>query len=129
MIKDYRLMVLLAFVGFVALGMSLFKAMNQEFVGYQKAYYKKLGVEDFFVEIKQVNVKTPSGIMVDRCQSCHIGASNPDAAGFEQPLTMHPPIVAGAEKDPHEFGKIGCAVCHDGNGRALKAHDAHSTLR
>jgi mono/diheme cytochrome c family protein len=63
--------------------------------------------------------------MVDRCQSCHIGASNPGAAGFEAPLATHPPIVPEAEKDPHDFGKIGCAVCHDGNGRALELHDAH----
>jgi mono/diheme cytochrome c family protein len=125
MIKDYRIMVLLAFVGFVALGMSIFKEMNQEFTGYQKAYYKDLGVEDFTVEIKQINVPTPKGNMVDRCQSCHIGASNPDAANFEQPLTTHPSIVHGAKKDPHDFGKIGCVVCHDGNGRALKEHDAH----
>jgi mono/diheme cytochrome c family protein len=125
MIKDYRLLLALAFVGFIAFGMSLFKEANPVFASHQKAYYKQLGVEDFTVEIKQVNVKTPSGAMVDRCQSCHIGASNPDAAGFEQPLAYHPPVVPGASKDPHEFGKIGCVVCHDGNGRALKEHDAH----
>jgi mono/diheme cytochrome c family protein len=125
MIKDYRLLVLLAFIGVVTFGMSLFKEMNPDFAKYQKTYYKDLAVEDFSVEIKQVNVKTPSGIMVDRCQSCHIGAANPEAAGFEQPLAAHPSIVHGAEEDPHEFGKIGCVVCHDGNGRALEEHDAH----
>jgi mono/diheme cytochrome c family protein len=125
MIKDYRIMVVLAFLGFVTVAMSLFKEMDLDFVGYQKDYYKQLEVEDFSVEIKQVNVPTPKGNMVDRCQSCHIGASNPDAAGFEQPLTTHPSIVKGAEEDPHEFGKIGCTVCHDGNGRALEQHDAH----
>ncbi len=126
MIKDYRIMLALAFVGFVALGLSLFKEMNLDYTGHQKAYYNALGVEDFLVEIKQVNVKTPSGgMMVDRCQSCHVGASNPDAAGFEEPLAAHPPIVSGVEKDPHDFGKMGCVVCHDGNGRALKEHDAH----
>jgi sulfur oxidation c-type cytochrome SoxX len=118
-------MLALAFVGFVALGLSFYKEANPEFSRHQKTYYKQLGIEDYSVEIKQVNVKTPSGIMVDRCQSCHVGASNPDAAGFEQPLATHPPIVHGAEEDPHEFGKIGCVVCHDGNGRALKEHDGH----
>ena len=125
MIKDYRILLALAFVGFVVFGMSLFKEINPDFSAHQKAYYNELGVEDYSIEIKQVNVKTPAGIMVDRCQSCHIGASNPDAAAFELPLSAHPPIVPGAEKDPHEFSKIGCAVCHDGNGRALKEHDAH----
>lgn len=126
MFKDYRILLVLAFAAVVTFGMSLFKEMNPEFARHQKDYYKQLGVEDFSVEIKQVNVKAPGGgMVVDRCQSCHIGASNPDAAGFELPLSTHPSIVSGAEKDPHEFGKIGCVVCHDGNGRALKEHDAH----
>lgn len=126
MIKDYRLLLALAFIGFVIFGMSLFKEMNPDYAAHQKAYYTELGVEEFAVEIKQVNVPTPSGIsMVDRCQSCHIGASNPDATQLAQPLTTHPSIVPGAKKDPHEFGKIGCVVCHDGNGRALEQHDAH----
>ena len=126
MIKDYRILLVLAFAGFVFFGMSMHKALDQDFTRHQKEYYKQLG-EDFpGAEIKQVNVKAPGGgMMVDRCQSCHIGASNPDAAGFEEPLAAHPSIVAGAEKDPHEFGKIGCVVCHDGNGRALELHDAH----
>ncbi|MCF7817330.1 MAG: c-type cytochrome, partial [Kiritimatiellales bacterium] len=125
MFKDYRLLLVLAFVGFVVFAISLIKEANPEFASYQKAYYKQLGIDDFSVEIKQVNVKTPNGIMVDRCQSCHVGASNPDAAKFEQPLAIHPRIVQGTAKDPHDFGKIGCVVCHDGNGRALKEHDAH----
>jgi len=90
MIKDYRVMLALAFVGVVALGMSLFKEMQQDFVRHQKAYYHALEVEDFSVELRQIKA-----------------------------------IVAGAEKDPHDFGKIGCVVCHDGNGRALAEHDAH----
>ena len=63
--------------------------------------------------------------MVDRCQSCHIGASNPDAVNFPQPLTYHPPIIAGVENSLHDFNKMGCAICHDGNSRALEFHDAH----
>lgn len=125
MFKDYRLLLALAFVGFAVFAMSLLKEANPAFASHQKDYYKQLGIDDFSVEIKQVNVKTPSGPMVDRCQSCHVGASNPDAAKFEQPLATHPRIVQGDAKDPHDFGKIGCVVCHDGNGRGLKEHDAH----
>jgi mono/diheme cytochrome c family protein len=125
MIKDYRILAVLAFAGFVFFGMSMYKALDQDFVKHQKAYYEALGEEFPGAEIKQVNVKTPGGIMVDRCQSCHIGSSNPEAAGFEQPIAAHPPIVSGIEDDPHDFSKIGCAVCHDGNGRALENHDAH----
>ncbi len=126
MIKDYRILLVLAFAGLVFFGMSMYKALDQDFTKHQKEYYKLLGEEFPGAEIKQVNVKTPGGgMVVDRCQSCHIGASNPDAVGFEAPLATHPPIVTGTEKDPHEFGKMGCVVCHDGNGRALDLHDAH----
>ena len=126
MLKDYRIMLVLAFAGLVFFAMSLLKEINPSFASHQKAYYKALAVDDFSVEIKQVNINAPGGgMLIDRCQSCHVGASNPDAADFEQPISMHPPIVAGTDKDPHEFGKIGCVVCHDGNGRALKEHDAH----
>ncbi len=126
MIKDYRVMLALALAGFVLLALSLARQMQPEWAKHQKAYYKQLDTADAVVEIKQVNVNAPQGgIVVDRCQSCHVGASNPDAQGFGQPIAAHPPIVPGLEKDPHDFGKMGCAVCHDGNGRALEKHDAH----
>ena len=125
MIKEYRILLVLAFVGFIFFAMSMKKAFDLDFVQHQKAYYVELGEEFPGAEIKQINVKTPSGaILVDRCQSCHVGASNPDAAGFALPLTTHPSIVDG-EEDPHDFAKIGCTVCHDGNGRATEMHDAH----
>lgn len=125
MIKDYRILLALALVGFVFFAMSMQKAFDQDFVKHQKAYYKALGEEFPGTEIKQVNVKTPGSVLVDRCQSCHIGASNPGAAGFEPPLATHPPIVPGVEEDPHDFNKIGCAVCHDGSSRDLDMHLAH----
>ncbi|MAI19837.1 MAG: hypothetical protein CMF28_01160 [Kiritimatiellaceae bacterium] len=125
MLKDYRILAVLAFLGFVLFALSLKKSAEKDYIGYQKEYYSLLGEEDFSVEIKQVNVKTPGSIMVDRCQTCHIGASNPDAVDYPGPLAAHPPIVPGVEKDPHDFNKMGCAVCHDGNGRALEMHDAH----
>ncbi len=125
MIKDYRILAVLALFGFIFFGLSMKKAMDQDWIKHQKKYYKQLG-EDFpGAEVKQVNVKTPSSMLVDRCQTCHIGASNPGAAGFPQPLAAHPPIVPGAEKDPHDFNKIGCAVCHDGSPRDLDQHLAH----
>jgi mono/diheme cytochrome c family protein len=125
MIKDYRILFILALIGFVVLAMSMKKAFHQEYVGHQKDYYELLEEEYPGAEIKQVNVATPSVDMIDRCQSCHIGASNPGAAGLAQPLTTHPSIVPGVETDPHDFNQIGCSVCHDGNGRALEKHDAH----
>jgi len=125
MIKDYRILLLLSFLGLVLLGLSVIKAFDQDYVRHQKDYYEQLGEEFPGAVIKQVNVKTPTSMLVDRCQSCHIGASNPQAADFPAPLATHPPIVPGAEEDPHDFNKIGCAVCHDGSSRDLEKHLAH----
>ncbi|WP_372795156.1 c-type cytochrome [Pontiella sp.] len=125
MIKDYRILLIIGLLGMVFLGLAIHKGFDEDYIRYQKAYYEALG-EDFpGPVVKQVNVKTPSSMLVDRCQSCHIGASNPQAKDFEMPLTMHPPIVPGAEEDPHDFNKIGCAVCHDGSSRDLDQHLAH----
>ena len=59
MIKDYRILFILALAGFVFFAMSMKKALDQDFVKHQKAYYKALGEEFPGAEIKQVNVKTP----------------------------------------------------------------------
>jgi mono/diheme cytochrome c family protein len=125
MIKDYRILVLLSVLGLFFFALAMKKGFDEDFIRHQKAYYKALDEEFPGVVVKQVNVKTPSSMLVDRCQSCHIGASNPEAAGFEQPLTAHPPIVPGTGEDPHDFNKIGCAVCHDGSSRDLDKRLAH----
>jgi len=128
MIKDYRLLLVLTVVAVAAFGLSLMREARPEYAKLQKAYYKELGVDDYSIEIKQINVKTPSGVMVDRCMSCHIGAMNPDASGLEPALRTHSRIAGGTGKDPHDFTKTGCAVCHEGNGRALAKKDAHGEL-
>ena len=46
-------------------------------------------MKKYTVEIKQVNLETAGITMVDRCQSCHIGASNPEAIDFP-PTYCHP---------------------------------------
>ncbi len=125
MIKDYRILLFIGLLGIVLLGLAMKKGLDEDYIGYQKAYYEALGEEFPGPVIKQVNVKTPTSMLVDRCQSCHIGASNPQAAAFEMPLTTHPRIVPGEGEDPHDFNTIGCAVCHDGSSRDLDQHLAH----
>ena len=87
MLKDYRILAVLAFLGFVLFALSLKKSAEKDYIGYQKEYYSLLGEEDFSVEIKQVNVKTPGSIMVDRCQTCHIGASKKTETKLNSTMT------------------------------------------
>lgn len=83
-------------------------------------------MEDFTVEIKQINV--PEYNIVDRCESCHLGVREPvlltkKEMGGEAAFVSHPEKELLAIHDPEKFG---CSPCHNGNGRATtsteKAH-------
>jgi mono/diheme cytochrome c family protein len=128
MIKDYRVLAFLLVIICALLAASVFKSMQTDWQGYQKDYYEKLGVDDYQIEIVQQNITTPKGVLIDRCATCHIGANNKDAAGFDEPLKAHPLIAAGMAADLHDLNKWGCTVCHDGNGRGLDETDAHGHL-
>ncbi len=61
---------------------------------------------------------------VDRCTSCHIGATR---AGFEQapePLRSH----VGRYLQEHPPERFGCTVCHGGQGRATRLPAAHGQV-
>lgn len=124
-IKDYRLLAAASIAALIAIVLAVGKSSRSEFAGHQRKYYDLCEVDDSEVAINQINVRVGSETLIDRCTTCHIGFANPDATDFPQPLTAHCPIVPGVEKDPHDLSKIGCVVCHDGNGRATTAEDAH----
>lgn len=65
---------------------------------------------------------------VDRCQSCHLGASNADYADSSQPFTSHPNLdLYVADAAVHPAGEFGCTVCHQGKGRATSFYTAVHT--
>jgi mono/diheme cytochrome c family protein len=129
MIKDYRILAVAFAVAALAVGLSIVKALRTDYAGYQEAYYRQLDVNDYDIKINQLNIQTADGMQIDRCMTCHIGMANQDAADFELPIKTHPLIVAGRDKEPHDFTEIGCTVCHDGNGRGLNKADAHGHMK
>ncbi len=100
----------------------------------------------FNVEIRQIHVLStptfgvPETVLVDRCQSCHIGMDanlvpptvtlTKAALGVDgstdAPFTTHPNPDLLKIHDPKRFG---CSPCHGGNGRAttsvVKGHGRH----
>ena len=83
-------------------------------------------LEKFDIRIRQIHVKDVD--LVDRCESCHLGAREPivltkAAMGGEEVFTSHPNKELLKIHDPEKFG---CTPCHGGNGAALssveKAH-------
>lgn len=65
---------------------------------------------------------------VDRCQTCHLGASNGAYANSSQPFTSHPNLdLYVADTSVHPVGEFGCAVCHQGKGLATSFYSAVHT--
>jgi cytochrome c551/c552 len=96
--------------------------------------------EHMNVDIRQINVNPAnqsinnfgSGGLVDRCQSCHVGAdpklvppamvlTKVDLAldkNKDAPYASHPASAAELLKI-HDTARFGCSPCHGGNGRAI----------
>jgi cytochrome c2 len=71
--------------------------------------------ENFDFSIKQINI---GGIVVDRCESCHLGVREPVTLKREN--IGDPAFVSHPQKDLlkiHDPDKFGCSTCHGGNGR------------
>jgi cytochrome c551/c552 len=90
---------------------------------------------DWDPKIVQINVAEAN--IVDRCESCHMGAREPlkitevamTAKGSKKPDEYAAAFVSHPEPDLlqlHDPDKFGCSPCHQGNGRATtsveKAH-------
>jgi cytochrome c551/c552 len=97
--------------------------------------------DEWYPQIRQVNVldttgPIPGSIVVDRCESCHMGTREPltlTAAAltpkgqkpdfYSRAFVTHPSPELLQIHDPEKFG---CSPCHNGNGRATtsmeKAH-------
>ena len=71
--------------------------------------------------IKLRQVVLPELNRVDRCISCHVGIEDPRMTDKPNPLKAHP----GRILEIHEIEKLGCTVCHDGQGRGVTIFHAH----
>ena len=125
MFKDYILFFIAVFITISALVYSVAGSIFPEYNAHQKKYYELNKITDYDIEVNQVNLKTDSGLLVDRCSTCHMGAMNKIAGDFPQPLKKHSVIAPGSKIDPHDLSRTGWVVCHDGNGRGLTKSDAH----
>ncbi len=74
------------------------------------------------ISIQQVFL--PELGVVDRCKSCHVGIDKEDLVAPQQPFTPHPGQFLFLDHHPPD--RMGCTVCHAGQGRATssvsKAH-------
>ncbi len=104
--------------------------INNEWQPFQKLYKKELKkkaidkkeqkLADNY-EIKMRQIVVPELNRVDRCVICHVGIEDPRMVNVPQPIKVHPGDILG----DHELEKVGCTVCHDGQGRAVTKKEAH----
>ncbi len=71
--------------------------------------------------VHQRQLYLPDLERVDRCVTCHVAMNDPAMASAEQPLTAHP----GDILVQHPMERVGCTICHRGQGRATVCPDAH----
>jgi cbb3-type cytochrome c oxidase subunit III len=74
----------------------------------------------FEIDEIQQNV-LPELERTDRCITCHTGVSDPRMTDVTQPFKTHP----GNILNNHPLERFGCTTCHEGQGLATTATDAH----
>ena len=121
---DFYALGLVSILMFLLVLTAFNRQANPEWKRYQQDFKKLLGEKispetgtafDFSVE----QIWLPEINRVDRCVSCHLGYDNPLLADVNEPFRTHPDI------EPHSVLKMGCTLCHGGQGFSLKKKDAH----
>jgi mono/diheme cytochrome c family protein len=127
-LRDFYLISGLSFILFILVVASFYRQSHAEWKKYQKEFVTYLeqnvspgSVAAFDVSIKQIWL--PELNRVDRCPSCHLGYDQSSLKGAPEPFRSHPDIA------PHEISKMGCTICHGGQGFALKKKDAHGEIK
>ncbi len=108
----------------VVLAVSPLKDYFEEWKGYQARYNRLVAtlpqrVEPVAIGIKQIWFQELG--VIDRCETCHLGLTNDALAGAPQPFRTHPRIH-------HDAESFGCTPCHNGQGRATTADEAHGSV-
>lgn len=127
----FSLMIVLSWIFFIVLTS---QDQKREWKDYQAEYNSLLAgfsptpeaqesIRNKALEIKQVFSKEVD--LVDRCVTCHGGVDDSRFAEAPQPYTVHPDIG----REAHPFDRLGCVICHEGQGRATTAKEAHGNVR
>ncbi|NIM58001.1 MAG: c-type cytochrome [Candidatus Aminicenantes bacterium] len=125
--KDFYWLAFFSFLLFVVVIIAFYREANPEWKKYQREFKNYLeenispeSASAFEFSVKQLWL--PELNKVDRCISCHLGYDQPNLTEAPEPYAAHPDIL------PHSVLKMGCTICHGGQGFALKKKDAHGEV-
>jgi cbb3-type cytochrome c oxidase subunit III len=81
---------------------------------------EKQAADNYGLQLRQLVL--PELGNTDRCISCHAAIEDPRIENGKKPLVSHPHNLLVT----HDIRKIGCTVCHDGQGLATNRKEAHA---
>jgi cytochrome c2 len=126
--REFNLLFLCSLLLFFLIILSFNKQANTEWKHYQQEFKQYLeenidpeAASNFEFSVKQIWL--PELDRVDRCTSCHLGFDDPKLVNAPLPFTAHPDI------EPHSILKMGCTICHNGQGFSLKKNKAHGEIK
>lgn len=125
--KDFYRLSLFSLVLFFLVLIAFYRQSHPEWKKYQSRFKNYLeenvsreAASSVNISVKQIWL--PELNRVDRCISCHLGYDHPDLAEAPPPFNAHP------DMEPHSASKMGCTICHWGQGYALRKKDAHGEI-
>jgi cytochrome c2 len=127
-LRDFYSLSLLSVVLLALVAVSFHKQTNPEWRKYQKEFndYLKKTVSSKSSSAVEISVKQiwlPALGRVDRCITCHLGYDMPGLTEAPEPFKSHP------DMGPHEASKMGCTLCHGGQGYAVNKKEAHGDIK
>jgi len=99
-----------------------YRALTPPWRAVQAGFRERLGPAAGRVATGVREVRTCTGAL-ERCTTCHLGATRADLRGTSVPL---PYRAHALDLAPHPPATVGCTACHGGNGRALDPAAAHA---
>ena len=112
---------------FISLAIAPAKNHFSEWRHYQKDYLRLIRTRGEAVTLQRhfqrgiQQIWLPELGVVDRCTTCHSGLKEASLVDVStQPFRPHPVI-------PHPSDRMGCVICHRGQGAATTVEEAHSS--
>ena len=122
--RNLRILAVLSVVFVGALAYAPMKSTYSEWRSVQEDYNTRaeaVGMAPMAIELKQI--WKPEIGLTDRCPSCHV------AMGDIAPLPEGGPLYGKHPEVHHDVGRMGCTLCHRGQGRATSVADAHGDVQ
>jgi cbb3-type cytochrome c oxidase subunit III len=120
---NLRVLAVLTVVFLVLLALAPLKWHNTEWRDAQKEYNRRAtatGMRPMSIGLQQI--WRPEVGLTDRCTSCHVGM------GAAPPLDDGGSLFEAHTEVGHEVARMGCTICHRGQGRATTEEAAHGNV-